>query len=430
MKLIFVGPNDVHDAYGKLSFGANGLRDYGRAAGLRHARTRCVVRRPDGSYDVYGYNTVPDKSSWWMSRYRTFDGLHYEAGQEVLRIEAERWLGETDIAYNSRDDCFLCLKWKRGDFGHALWAFGSKDGSEWEALADRPVYHDHDAFGLRWDERIERYVCYQQTYQPWQKRYEDNIGNKKRRVMHIRTSADGVHWEPSEDVPWKGPYMPEERLFTPDAEDPEELEFYRFTVFRYGGRYVGMMLNYAPSPHPGNPRIPWSKHGPQLSGEWWISADGQSWERPFREVFAPGEADGIITHEPMAVDDRLLWVIDNQVCGLPEDRIFFVGSMANAEFSTPAFEMVQGPIVLNAALCYHDAEARGMQGQAYIMAELLDADGTVIEDFEKGKCVIQHMNDNTVSLRWGDVDGSALAGKNVRLRLYLRDARIYSVTVG
>lgn len=427
MKLIFTRPEDCHDTYGRLHFGANGLRILGRASGLPAMRPRCAVPQPDGSYLLYGGSGGHDEP-WRIFRARTFDGLHYEGAEVVFQSDPGPWLGEMDIAHNTLDGSLLCLKWHRGDTGHALFAFGSEDGSAWRPLAQGPVYLDHDAFGLMWDPRTQRYICYQTTYQRWQKRYEDNIGSETRRVLHIRTSPDGVTWDPREDVPWAGPHMRPERLMTPDDHDPGEIEFYRFCGFPYADRYAGMMLIYCPSPHPANPRFPWDKHGPHLSGEWWISGDGMQWARPFREVFGPGQAPGAVEYAPMTLDGHHLWVMGKTVCALPEDRLFYVGSRANAELSTVPFAMSKGPLTLNASLGFDGDEHRGMMGQGYIMAELLREDGSVAEGFEKERCVLPHVAGNTTQLLWGHADGSAFAGQTIRLRLHFRDARIYSLT--
>jgi len=427
MKLLFTGPEDCHDVFGRLHFGAESLRVVGPATGLPPMRPRCAVPEPDGSWLLYGGSGGHDEP-WRIWRARTFDGLHYEGAECVFQSEPGGWLGELDIAHNAGDGSLLCLKWHRGRTGHAVLAFGSEDGSAWRPLAAGPVYVDHDAFGLMWEPRTRRYVCYQTTYQRWAKRYEDNIGRDTRRVLHVRTSADGVAWEPAADVPWAGPYMPAERLVTPDADDPEDIEFYRFCGFPYADRYAGMMLIYCPSPHAANPRYPWTKHGPHLGGEWWISADGARWRRPYRAVFAPGRAPGVIEHGPMDLGGRHLWVIGGTVCGLPASRLFFVASRANAEFSTRPFVMPSGPLAVHAALGFDGDDQRGMMGQGYVMAELCQEHGSVIAGYERERCVLRHLDGDAVRLLWGAADGSALAGQVVRLRLCCRDARIYAVT--
>lgn len=426
MKMLFCNEDDIREVYGKLTFGADGLSYYGDVSGIPSIRVRCAVPQDDGSYMIYGLAGGHD-TDWRIIRSQTRDGIHYENTETVHHEPTGPWLTEADIAYNASDNSLLCLKWRRGETGHALWAFGSEDGSRWRSLSDRPVYIDHDAFGLTWDEKTQCYIVYQTTYQSWAKRYPDNIGDHRRRILHIRSSRDGIHWEPSEDVLWNGPYMSDECLIVPDNSDPEEMEFYRLTVFPYAQRYIGMMLNYAPSPQVVNTAYPQSSHGPQLSGEWWISGDGYSWQRPYRDVFAPGEAPGIVMHNPINLNGKHVWIINDSVYGLPADRIFFIGSMANAKFSTHPFVLQSTPLILNVSDCFHSQENRGMRQQSYAMPEILDGDGEVIDGFSKEDCILQGVN-GSVCLHWKREDGTRLVGREIGMRFYLRDARIYSIS--
>jgi hypothetical protein len=80
--------------------------------------------------------------------------------------------------------------------------------------------------------------------------------------------------------------------------------------------------------------------------------------------------------------------VGNVVYGAPEDRLFFVGSMANAEFSTAPFVMTDKPLTLNAAFSFHDLEVRAFRGQSYIMVAVLDETGATMKGFEKERCIL------------------------------------------
>jgi hypothetical protein len=430
MRIVFSGTTEIHDAFGRLHYGANALQYVGVPRGLPPMRIRGVVPQGDGSYYIYGCTGGPDRP-WRLLRARTFDGLQYEATEVVHESEPGRWLGEHDVVHNPETGQLLCLHWSRGDIGHALWGFASEDGRTWRPLADRPLYHDHDAFGTMWHPSLKRYVIYQATYQPWQKPYPDNLGDGIRRVLHIRTSEDGAHWEPSADVGMHGPYAASGQMITPDDADPPEAEFYRFKAFAYGEGFAGMMLVYAPSPQVANVRFPFSMHGMHLTGEWWISHDGMAWQRPYRDVHAPGAAGFTIDHAPITAHGWHLWVVQDasglRAYGVPENRLFFVGSLANAGFSTPALTLSGERITLNAALGFHGQPRAGIFGGAYVMAELRKEDGEALAGYEKEHCVFFHLDDPVTALHWGERTGQELAGQRVRLRLYLRDARIYAV---
>ena len=426
LRMIFAGLDDVCDPVGRIRFGANPLERVARARGLPQMMVREVVPQDDGSCLVYGYQCPHNLTDirWRIFRCRTYDGITFDEVEKVHESAPGHWYGSTEIAQNRRDGSFLCLKWGPGQMkgAHAMWAYGSPDGTRWSPLLDRPVYHDHDAFSAAWDPASEQYVSFQATYQKHaRKPFRDNAGPDIRRVLHFRTSKDGVNWTPSEDVARLGYLIPEDRLVTPDDDDPPELEFYRLTAFPYADRYVGMMLNYAPTPLT-------SGHGPHLGGEWWVGDDFRTWRRPFRDVFAPGPASNIVMHPPMTMQGRHLWVIGHDVYGLPEDRIFYAGSLASAAFTTRPFVAPEKRLALNASF---PPASRGFQGQSYIMVEVLDESGAVIEEFEKEKCLLRAVEDRT-ALLWGEATAkysmSSLAGRTVRLRIHFRDARIYSVS--
>ena len=46
------------------------------------------------------------------------------------------------------------------------------------------------------------------------------------------------------------------------------------------------------------------------------------------------------------------------------------------------------------------------------------------------KCVIRNEDRCDIPLQWGAASTSQLAGKNVRLRFFLRSANLYAVTAG
>ena len=86
--------------------------------------------------------------------------------------------------------------------------------------------------------------------------------------------------------------------------------------------------------------------------------------------------------------------------------------MANAEFSTDPFVLQSVPLVLNVSDCFHNHEKRGMRKQSYVMAEILDEDGQVIDSFNKENCILQGVN-GSVRLHWKWDDGTRLVGRKI-----------------
>ena len=66
--------------------------------------------------------------------------------------------------------------------------------------------------------------------------------------------------------------------------------------------------------------------------------------------------------------------------------------------------------------------------QSYIMAELTDEGHNAIEGYERSRCVLDHIPGRRTRLHWAGRDGTDLAGRTVRLRLCVRDARVYAVS--
>jgi hypothetical protein len=122
----------------------------------------------------------------------------------------------------------------------------------------------------------------------------------------------------------------------------------------------------------------------------------------------------------------ILFHFGNQLLGVKQDRISYVGSRANAEFSTRAFSMPDADLHLNTAVPSSD-RAFATQ-QAYVMAAVVDDKGHVVPGFEPEKCVIQNADKIDLPLRWDGKSACELAGRNVRVRFYLRSANIYAVT--
>lgn len=441
MKLTFAEQRDVTDVWGRPSFDAEGLKYFGEARGLPPGfGPLAAVLQSDGCYSIYGQMVASD-GSWQLYSARTAEGRTYDL---VTCIHAngptapngKPWLGHAAMSRRGDDGHLFLFKWSRGEGCHAMWTFESTDGTCWSCRTAGPVFEDHDSNTVFWDAASGRFIDYQATYKRAEKPFDDNIGQSKRRVMLLRTSRDGITWTPGDWVDGQQ-LIPERYLICPDKDDPPELEFYRFMVFRQDGRYVGMQLNYAASPGAANTRYRTTKHGPQLNCEWWLSDDGFSWRRPFRGVFASGQADGLIRHEPMCIGGDLVWTDGGRVYGLPRERLFCIRSLANAAFTTQSFEVPTTPVAINAEFGYDGDAGRGMRDQGSILAEVLSDQCEVIDGFDREGCVIHELNAGAQQseysryggpvLAWYGQPLSKLAGRKVRLRLFFRDARIYDL---
>jgi hypothetical protein len=443
-KLLFSNAQDVTNTWGKLHFDATPLQEI-RACKDPGFVLACCLPRGDDTWEVYGQSYKLDeagkeyekKNTWSIVHATTRDAEHFENVETVFEGEPGCWTPHLGLAYSPDRKEFLMLKLRYDRDGFGYMAFFSHDGRHWKEHAENPLFRDCDSLGLFWSENARRFICTAKSLQPVPKHYPDHGGThpnlpndlRDRRVLCIRSSNDGRHWEPSESLVdvWnhRGNYksLPAELLTVPDGDDPPGMEFYRGIGFWYHDRSYMVVLNYAASP-----LLP-RKHGPQLDTEWWVSRDGLHWDRPYREVNAVGEAfPGVvnITHNPMLIDGLLLFHHGNRLLGMKQDRISYVGARASAEFSTAPFSAPSADLYLNAAI---PSPTRAFAAQqAYVMAAVLDDEGKVVPGFEAEKCLIQHSDRIDAPLRWKERSARDLAGRTISLRFYLRSANVYAVT--
>jgi hypothetical protein len=444
LKLLFSQSHDVADTWGKLHFGVTPVRLIRECEPPGFTFVGCFPLT-DGTWEVFGQTITETKpavepwqriSAWKLLRASTRDGVKFENQETVLELTAP-WTDHIAIARNGDSGEYLLLKLKVDNSGFAYTAFFSPDGKQWQEHPGNPLFYDGDSMSLFWSPVLHRFVCINKSLQPYRKRVIDHGGTtpalgddafRDRRVLIIRSSSDGRKWEPSVSMPdvWnrlgRKSSIPAGFLTTPDAADPPDLEFYCGNGFWYHDRAYMTVLNYAASPlTPG-------KHAPHLDNEWWTSGDGLRWERPARDVNALEvfpQIPRLETH-PLIINGSILFPHGQQLLGLPEDRISFVGARANGEFSTRSFKMPAADLYLNVA---SPAPGRPFaKDQAYVRVEVLDDKRNTIPGFEAEKCLIRNEDRRDVPLKWGDASARQLGGQTVRLRFFLRSANIYAVT--
>jgi len=445
LKLLFSGPQDLTDTWGKLHFGVTPVRLIRDCADPGFTVVGCFPR-PGGAWEVFGQQMTQlsrgkepyeETNSWKLIRVTTRDGAKFESQETVLEQPPAPWTGHCAMEYNPDANEYLLLKLKVDRSGFAYAAFFSSDGKQWQEYPGNPVFYDGDSMSLFWSPALRRFVCVSKSLQPYRKHLRDHGGAtpalgddslRDRRVLMMRSSCNGRQWEPSVTLPdvWnrngRKASIPAGYLTVPDAADPPDLEFYSGNAFWYHDRAYMTVLNYAASPL--TPR----KHGPQLDNEWWTSFDGLCWERPARgvnalEVFP--QIPRLETH-PLILGGNILFPRHNLLLGLPEDRISYVGARANGEFSTKPFKMPDADLLLNAAS--PAPERPFAKEQAYVMVTVLDDKGQTVPGFESEKCVTRNEDRRDIPLKWGDASARQLAGKTIRLRFFLRGANVYAVT--
>jgi hypothetical protein len=445
-KLLFSGPQDLVDIWGKLHIAVTPVRLIRQANESPFPLVGCFPLA-DGAWEVFGQEWVAltptgdwytNPSRWKLMRAITSDGVTFSNMETVIEETTGPWTKHAAMAYNPDAKEYLLLKLRNDSHGFAYHAFFSRDGKQWQAHPGNPLFYEGDAVTVFWSPVLKRFVVVSKSLQPFRKHIRDHgkptkaLGDdalRDRRVLMLRSSPDGRRWEPAKSLPdiydehiKKGSHPPH-LLTLPDADDPPDMEFYSGNGLWYYDRAYMMVLNYAAHPlMPGG-------HGEQLDNEWWTSADGLQWKRPARSVNALEEfREGLVRFEmpPMIIGGNLVWRQGTNLLGLPEDRISGVSARANGEFSTKPFSMPPADLLLNAAV--PAPERPYAKQRAYVTVAALDDKGLVIPGFEAAKCVIRNEDRRDIPLMWGAASARQLAGRTIRLRFCLGGSTVYAVT--
>ncbi len=420
--------------FGHLSFGIESPRVDGAVTGLTFT-VKETMPGPEGGTIVFGLTQRKGIDEVW--RAATADGRTFTDSKLLYQLpEADTtWLKGKMTRTGDQLLLMQCQKGSGGS-GHSFHAFGgSIDGSGWQKLKPDPVFSGQDAYCISRDDEQDEYIAYLISFQPWLKHYPDNMP-AVRRVLHIRTSHDGLTWTPSNSFGVGGPYLPAGQLIVPDEKDAPDDEFYNFSVINLGEFWLGAMTHYVSQPaflpRPGSVR-----HGPFSRCEWWISKDGLEWDRPFREDFSLDAVPyNFANHlyRPMVAGDDLCWAIPTGPLGklryvLNRRRMCYAYGRENIELVTKPFKLSGAPITLDVS---YESVRRGAESflfQGYVMAELLDEQGQVIAGFEREKCVFNASEASCLPLVWnGNILPDSSIGRTVSLRLLSRDTRLYSIS--
>ncbi len=294
----------------------------------------------------------------------------------------------------------------------------SPDGLNWTRYAGNPVItrasDSHTLFG--WDELHGQYVAYC--------RPSLHEGNRVRRIGRC-VSDDFIHWNDPEE------------LLAPDEQDPEGLQFYNMPVFKYEGLYVGQLQAYHTPPEEPHIRF-FGTVDVQLA----VSRDGIAWERvcgrePFMPNGPPNSIDAgeiYMANAPVLMGDEMWFYYSpcavehgptgrsGPICLAKLRLDGFVSVDAGEEMGTLVtvpFRCAGGSLKINAA-------ARG----GLVAVAVLDEEGTQYEGFGKVDCAVFDGDAVEHEVTWRQVAFASLEGKVIRLKFYLRDARLYSFKQG
>ena len=306
----------------------------------------------------------------------------------------------------------------------------SPDGLTWQAYPRNPVLEGGDTCTLTRDQENGRFLAFH-------KRYESSRGHR-RRLVYLSSSHDLRRWsEP-------------ELAMAPDEIDDEQTrreggqcsQFYNMAAFRYTGCWLGMVTHFRYSGK--RPvRSPGQSHddGP-IDVQLAVSADGRTWRR--LEDRSPVIANGPygydagcilgVTNRPCIVGDEV-WLYYTAVTtthggALPEKAITVAMARWRAEgfvsLDAGAQEGVveTGTFTTSGGRLYANAEA----ADGGVAVEVTDADGAPIPGYGREDARPIRGDATRQAAVWRE-RRTIPAGRPVRLRFHLRQARLYSFVI-
>lgn len=308
-----------------------------------------------------------------------------------------------------------------GSHEEELYAFASPDGLHWRRLRDEPVITEgkFDSQNLAfWD--VER-GCYVEYH-----RHFYDAGGVRTRGIMTGTSTDFETWTEPRFIDFGD--APDEQLYT------NQIQPYP----RAPHIYVGFAKRFVPTR---------SIHGHRYPGVsdivFMSSRDGHDFHRWGEALIRPGPqperwmnrnnfvACGVVTtasQHPGTPEELSLYSIEHyyrgEACRMRRYTLRLDGyasaraPLAGGELTTKPFTFSGQRLTLN-----HATSAAGT-----VRVEVQDEAGRAVDGFAMAACDEIYGDDVERTVTWnGAAHVGALAGKSVRLRIFLADADLYSL---
>lgn len=406
---------------------------------MRYSTSQVTMRREDGKVILDGYETPSEISFTCLATSR--DAVHWEKpslGMVEFRGSRDNnilpkehlmpyWfldLHEEDPAKRYKG---LIRQGTTKTPGMQFDLYYSPDNLTWTPYAHNPVINTAPKVG-RWGPTEFM------GWDPIRQVYAVHMENCFHRNTPLRQRLIGRAESP-DMIDWSEP----ETIIIPDEKDPPDTEFYTLDVTTYAGLYVGLLWNF---------RSNKATHEPELI----FSRDGIHYERNYRQPFvARGPKDSydsvsITTSVPIFHNNQILvhysgrnWrSVDTLVeiegngmsmiglATLPLDGFVAIDGAKGrfSELVTRSFGFSGNSLVVNVASALQNAWGAD---PCEVRVEILEPDHEFISGFTFQDADPITATDNAHIVTWqGKSDLSALAGRTIKLRFYIKDAMLYS----
>ena len=249
--------------------------------------------------------------------------------------------------------------------------------------------------------------------------YRDDAGKEaKRRARLVSFSDDFLTWSPAR---W---------AVVPDREDPPSTEFYSHVAYMYQGLRIGYVSSFLKSTE-------------RIDTQLCHSRDGLAWQRSRRRVpFLPNGPDGsfdagmlIAGASGLIVRDGKIWIYSGgynsdhagRAYGEPahQDGIGLahlrLDGFVSADAGPGGGTLLTTPLIPSGNVLRINAQAQ----DGTIRAELLDEEGNPIAGREPSATIPFTADSLDAPLEWKG-EAAAIAGKTIRIRFHLKNAKLYS----
>lgn len=399
-----------------------------------------VIEQPDG-YRMYYCDFTPTVRAPQLMLATSEDGLRWhkpdlgvlqwrDSRQNNLVVAADTTFDSASVILDAYDTetpyKMLVFQHSEGDgmWGHSwgLYAYTSADGLNWKRR-DQPVLKAGDRTNLMATKPGGKYVVY--TRHPH---------------MMQELGARAIYRSESEDFTnWTEPQL----VLAPDLLDAPDVEYYGMSVFECGGWHFGL-LEY------------WKGDIDTIETHLVVSRDGKQWMRnPLREPFiAPTYEwnrtwNSCASNGPILLNEQMVFYFGGRFvshhydsaqqqgvigyASLPLDRFCALEATWGGMLVTQPMQWPGGDLVLNADTRQSFASHPG-QCNGQITVEVLDADGTPLPEWSGENKSLFAGNTHSRSrisdarVLWAKEKSLyALHGQNIRLRLHLSHARLFTI---
>ena len=407
------------------------LKEFVSASLPASAVAVCYATSHDGvtwekpSLGVYDYAGDNANNIVWMPP-ASYPTPWIEPGS-IIKDDAEP---DPDKRYKTANWIYFFREYNH-DYGPNFYVSTSPDGVHWNGLTNIVDLPSGDAAYISYDDNTRQYMGITRSY--------PNLPGFDPTWMRART----ICW--SEDmVTWSKPQL----ILAPDQEDTPDTQYYKLSVQPYEGIYVGVLAIFRTDAQTIDQQLVTSRDG----RVWTHVADRDtflplgpegSWDS--KMIMTVAQPPFVIAEDSMAIyfdgDDRKHDEAMQNVGQAGSDRAIGRATLRRDGFCSLDAGNKEGsvttkPFVFTGTVLVINGQTNG---DGYIVAEVLNADGKVIEGLSRAFCYEFSGDSVRHVVAWkanpeGQVEGkiaylgrSAMSwGREIRLRFYLKNAKLFS----